>query len=101
MNKFPPYVLLITRAGGVGDLARPNLLLSTSDAGGGAGSGYHSVSHKIDQSQVEERQCLRVSLIVCDRAHEQGGAWARELVLLVARVMPAQSSQPEAEALEL
>lgn len=37
VNKFPPYVLLITRVGGVGDRAGGCLLFKTSVEAGGAG----------------------------------------------------------------
>lgn len=40
MNRFPPYVLLITLVGGVGDRAAGSRRLSTSVEAGGAGTGW-------------------------------------------------------------
>ena len=40
VNRFPPYVLLMIRVGGVGDRAGGLRRLATRDAAGGAGCGY-------------------------------------------------------------
>lgn len=43
VNKFPPYVLLTTRDGGVGERALGLRRLTSAEAGG-AGVGYSTVS---------------------------------------------------------
>ena len=44
VNRLPPYVLLITRVGGVGERAGGLRRLATNVDAGGAGWGYRSVS---------------------------------------------------------
>ena len=54
VNKLPPYVLLITRVGGVGDRAGAFRPFATKSEAAGAGCGYTGCQHTVSQTTVNE-----------------------------------------------